>query len=264
MCLALVVDENGQKMSKSRGNVIEPWEIFNNEGADALRWYFFSSGQPWTTRRVYPRGHPRGDAPDPAHAVERLLVLRHLRRPRRAGLRDVSDATEQPQRHVLDRWVLSELDDTVDVVTDALEGFDALDGATRLAAFIDDLSNWYVRRSRPRFWKSSDPRRPRHAARGLVTVAQLLAPFCPSSPTSIYTTLTGESSVHTSDWPAPAGATTPRWPTQMAAARRLVAIGRAARTDAKVKVRQPLGRALMLHPGDELAGRAASTRSAPS
>ena len=83
VCLALVVDENGQKMSKSRGNVIEPWEIFNNEGADALRWYFFSQGQPWTTRRVYHEGHSRGHAPNLAHVVERLLVLRHLRRPGR-------------------------------------------------------------------------------------------------------------------------------------------------------------------------------------
>ncbi len=150
-------------------------------------------------------------------------------------------AARQPSEHVLDRWVLSELDDTVRVVTDALEGFDALEGATRLGRFVDDLSNWYVRRSRPRFWKNSDPAAHATLHEALVTLSQLLAPFVPFLADEIYTTLTGEGSVHASDWPEPKGRHDAALATQMASARRLVAIGRAARTDAKVKVRQPLG-----------------------
>ena len=92
---------------------------------------------------------------------------------------------------MLDRWVLGELDATVAEVTDALEGFDALRGASRLARFVDDLSNWYVRRSRPRFWKATDPDGPRHAAPLPVVTAQLLAPFCPFLADELYMALTG-------------------------------------------------------------------------
>jgi isoleucyl-tRNA synthetase len=154
---------------------------------------------------------------------------------------------------VLDRWVLSELDATVAEMTDALEDFDALRGATRLARFIDDLSNWYVRRSRPRFWKASDPQAHATLHHALVVTSQLLAPFCPFLADEIYVHLTHEPSVHLSDWPEPSGAADPELSEHMAAARRLVALGRAARTDAKVKVRQPLARALVLHPGVTLS-----------
>src|SRR5690606_22365630 len=122
-------------------------------------------------------------------------------------------------------------------------------GASRLARFVDDLSNWYVRRSRPRFWKASDPVAHATLHHALVVTAQLLAPFCPFLADELYVRLTGEASVHLTDWPQPAGAADPELSAQMAAARRLVALGRAARTDAKVKVRQPLRRALVLHPG---------------
>jgi len=135
------------------------------------------------------------------------------------------------------------------VVTDALEGFDALGGANRIGKFIDDLSNWYVRRSRPRFWKASDVNAHATLHECLVTVAQLLAPFCPFLADEIHTTLTGARSVHLTDWPEPQGRHDPALAEQMAAARRLVGLGRAARTDAKVKVRQPLSRALLLHSG---------------
>jgi isoleucyl-tRNA synthetase len=153
---------------------------------------------------------------------------------------------------VLDRWVLSELDETVAEVTESLEGFDALGGAARLGRFVDDLSNWYVRRSRPRFWKASDPLAHATLHECLVTTAQLLAPFCPFLADEIHTTLTGSRSVHLTDWPEPQGRHDVALAGQMAAARRLVGLGRAARTDAKVKVRQPLSRALVLHGGADL------------
>ncbi|HEX5366821.1 MAG TPA: isoleucine--tRNA ligase [Acidimicrobiales bacterium] len=261
VCLGHIVDEDGQKMSKSRGNVIDPWTLFSTVGVDGLRWYFFSSGQPWGQRRVYEEGIRESTG-------RTLLTLWNV----------VSffatyaelDGWEPPPGpsaapavdHVLDRWVLGQLDTTVAEVTEALEGFDALRGASALARFVDDLSNWYVRRSRPRFWKAADPRAHATLHHVLVVTAQLLAPFCPFLADDLYVRLTSEDSVHLSDWPQPSGAADPALATQMAAARRLVALGRAARTDAKVKVRQPLRRALVLHPGvaldrevvDEVAG----------
>ncbi len=248
VCLALIVDENGQKMSKSRGNVIAPFDIFDTLGADALRWYFFSSGQPWTPRRVFPDGIREATR-------QTLLTLWNVFSffSTYADLDGWTvDSPAAEPTHVLDRWVLSELDRTVAEVTAALEGFDALAGAGALTRFIDDLSNWYVRRSRPRFWKSSDASAHRTLHECLVTVSQLFAPFCPFLADEIYTTLTGERSVHLSDWPAPKGRHDESLAASMEAARRLVALGRAARTDAKVRVRQPLARALVLHDGAEL------------
>ena len=213
----------------------------------------FSSGQPWGQRRVSEEGVRESTR-------QTLLTLWNVfsffvtyadldgwQPP--AGPR----TTPTPD-HVLDRWVLGELDATVVEMTDALEQFDALRGATRLARFVDDLSNWYVRRSRPRFWKASDPQAHATLHHALVVTAQLLAPFCPFLSDELYVALTGEESVHLSDWPAPSGAADAELAARMQAARRLVALGRAARTDAKVKVRQPLPRALVLHPGATLGG----------
>ncbi len=251
VCLALVVDEQGQKMSKSKGNVIDPWDIFGSLGADALRWYFFSAGQPWTARRVYEEGI--------REATRQTLLTLWNCFSFFATYADLDGWTPgeeptAPATHVLDRWVLSELDATVAEVTAHLEGFDAFAAASRLSTFVDDLSNWYVRRSRPRFWKSSDPAAHATLHECLVTVAKLLAPFCPFLADEIFTTLTGETSVHLADWPTPAGRTDADLAAQMAAARRLVALGRAARTESKVKTRQPLPRALLLHPGIDLHG----------
>jgi len=248
VCLALIVDENGQKMSKSRGNVIAPFDIFDTLGADALRWYFFSSGQPWTPRRVFPDGIREATR-------QTLLTLWNVHSffATYADLDGWQPTVERSTpTHVLDRWILSELDDTIDGVTTALDDFDALTGASRIARFVDDLSNWYVRRSRPRFWKSSDAMAHATLHECLITVAKLLAPFCPFIAEEVHSTLTDETSVHLADWPVSQSRHDPSLSEQMAAARRLVALGRSARTDAKVKVRQPLSRALLLHPAVSL------------
>ena len=249
VCLGHIVDEDGQKMSKSKGNVIEPWQLFTTVGADSLRWYFFSSGQPWGQRRVFEDGIREA-------ARQTMLTLWNVHSffvtyADLDGWHPDPGADRSAPRptHVLDRWVLGELDATIAEVTEALEDFDALRGATRLARFVDDLSNWYVRRSRPRFWKASDPQAHATLHHALVVTSQLLAPFCPFLADELYVALTDEASVHLSDWPVPSGADDAELSTQMAAARRLVALGRAARTDAKAKVRQPLSRALVLHPG---------------
>ncbi len=252
VCLGLVVDENGNKMSKSRGNVIDPWDIFETQGADALRWYFFSAGQPWTPRRVSETGIREATR-------QTLLTLWNcysffVTYATYDGWEPPAAPSDLPApTHVLDRWILSELDRTVAAVTAELEGFDALAASAAIAGFVDDLSNWYVRRSRPRFWKSSDAAAHATLWECLVTVAELLAPFCPFIADELYANLTGAASVHLADWPTDRGRGDEELAAQMAAARRLVGLGRSARTEAKVKVRQPLPRALLLHPGVTLA-----------
>jgi isoleucyl-tRNA synthetase len=266
VCLAHVVDKDGQKMSKSRGNVVDPWQVLATRGADALRWYFFSAGSPWTNRRVYEEGVDE--------SVRKFLLtlwntysffvtyanLDEWKPGSRAG---------GGTAHILDRWIASRLASTVAEVTEALGAFDSLRGAQALEGFVDDLSNWYVRRSRSRFWNAAGSRGSAEAAgdRGdggdahttlhhcLVTVSLLLAPFCPFVADELFANLTGaheDDSVHLQDWPAPdTAAVDPELEESMARARSLVALGRAARTDAKVKVRQPLRRALVLLPDGE-------------
>ncbi|HTJ76895.1 MAG TPA: isoleucine--tRNA ligase, partial [Acidimicrobiales bacterium] len=251
VCLAHVVDQDGQKMSKSKGNVIEPWQIFEAFGADALRWYFFSAGSPWTSRRVYEDGIRESTR-------KTLLTLWNVFSffATYADL-DGWQPGDWVTNHVMDRWILSQLRGTITAVTDALEAFDALGGATAIATFVDDLSNWYVRRSRARFW--GGPGQPgdggAHAVlyRCLVVTAQLLAPFCPFLADEMHRTLTGSPSVHLTDWPRAVGPPDAGLSVEMDAARRLVGLGRAARTDAGVRTRQPLRRALLLHPGAELS-----------
>ncbi|MDQ4068692.1 MAG: isoleucine--tRNA ligase, partial [Actinomycetota bacterium] len=247
VCLAHIVDQDGQKMSKSKGNVIDPWDIFNQFGSDALRWYFFSAGSPWTNRRVYEEGIRESTG-------KTLLTLWNVFSffATYADL-DGWQPGDWTTNHVMDRWVLSQLRDTIVKVTEDLEGFDALGAATAIATFVDDLSNWYVRRSRPRFW--GGPGQPSdggaHAVlyRCLVVTSQLLAPFCPFLADELHRVLTGSASVHVTDWPRAVGPPDTGLAEEMEAARRLVGLGRAARTDAGVRTRQPLRRALLLHPG---------------
>ncbi|MEA2844643.1 MAG: isoleucyl-tRNA synthetase, partial [Actinomycetota bacterium] len=254
VCLAHVVDEFGQKMSKSKGNVIDPWQVFDTFGADALRWYFFSAGSPWTSRRVYEDGIREATR-------KTLITLWNVfaffaTYADLEGFQPPDDGEPDPAApdHVLDRWLEARLAQTVRSVTDALDGFDALGASNDLAAFVDDLSNWYVRRSRPRFWGSSEAAAYRVLHRALSTTCKLLAPFCPFLADELFVILTGEVSVHLQRWPeaeaAPGGDTLL---SEMDAGRRLVGLGRAARTDAGVRTRQPLRRAMLLHPGVELS-----------
>jgi isoleucyl-tRNA synthetase len=249
VCHAHIVDQDGQKMSKSRGNVVDPWYIIDSFGADALRWYLVSAGSPWTSRRVYEDGI--------SEAARKTLVTLWNVFSFFATYADIDgwapngDGGRGPAEHVLDRWALSRLDTTVGEVTAALERFDALGAATTLAGFVDDLSNWYVRRSRSRFWGSRDPAAYETLYRCLAITAQLLAPFCPFLADEIYVVLTGEPSVHLTDWPV-VGAPDTTLDAEMTAARTLVSLGRSARVDGRMPVRQPLRRALLLHPGAAL------------
>ncbi len=257
--LGHIVDADGRKMSKRLGNVIDPWEVVNKQGADALRWYMITGGTPWSARRV-------------SHDIIQESLRRYLLTlwntysfwVTYASLENfdpTSCSVPMAQRSELDRWILAELDDTVRHMSNSLEAFDASGAGRRLDLLVDDLSNWYVRRSRRRFWKSAAEADTQSAFltlwECLTTIAKLSAPFTPFVADEIYTNLTGtggedHASVHLARWPQPDDArTNDSLRTGMALARRLVALGRAARTDARVKVRQPLSRALIVMPRAE-------------
>ena len=244
LCLALLVDKNGAKMSKSRGNASDPVPVLASRGADALRWYMFSSGSPWTPKRV------SLEAID--ESTRRFLLTLWNTYSFFVTYANIDgwhppDAASAPE-HVLDRWITSRLHRTVRTVTESLEDFDALGGAQAVAALVDDLSNWYVRRSRPRFWKSSDPDAHATLHHVLTVLTQLLAPYCPFVSDEMYRNLTGsDDSVHLTDWPAyDEHAIDDALEAEITLARTLVSLGRAARADARLGVRQPLPRAIAL------------------
>ncbi len=238
VCLGLIVDGEGQKMSKSKGNVVAPSEVIDRFGADALRWYFFTSKQPWDGYRF--------SLETVGESVR--LFLRQLwntyaflctYRPEHDG-----------ERTDLDRWALSRLSATVTVVTERLDAYDATAAGRAIAAFVDDLSNWYVRRSRRRFW-GGDSAAFAVLDECLVTVAKLLAPFTPFVADEIYDNLDGTlDSVHLCDWPT-AGPRELELETAMAVARGTVRLGLSARAGAKVKLRQPLHEAVVVAAGLE-------------
>ena len=258
LCLGHIVDADGRKMSKSIGNVIDPWEILSTRGADPLRWWMFSQGSPWTPTRV------SFEVIDAAMR-DALLTLWNTWSffTTYASLNDFdpSDpAVPAPEdRSVLDRWMRSRLYATVAAATEALDGYEPFPAATALAELIDDVSNWYVRRSRRRFWRTDPDADPADSLGAqatlhevLVTVARLMAPLCPFVADRMWRDLTGaaeDDSVHLADWPrGQSEALDPALDEGMALARRLSSLGRAARSEAGVKVRQPLARALVYLP----------------
>ena len=241
VCLGLLVDGEGQKMSKSKGNVVAPSEVIDAYGADAMRWYFFTSKYPWDGYRFSTE----------AVGEQVRLFLKQLWNTYRYPTIYARESETEPTD--LDRWILSRLAGTVEVVTERLDAFDATAAGRAIGELVDDLSNWYLRRSRRRFWEGES------AAFDtletcLVTVAKLLAPFCPFIADEIYDNLDGsEPSVHLCDWPAPDPAH-PRDPAleeAMAVARETVRLGLNARGQAKIKLRQPLHEAVVVAAGRE-------------
>jgi isoleucyl-tRNA synthetase len=238
VCLGLILDADAQKMSKSKGNVVVPWDVIERFGADAFRWYFFASKQPWDGYKF--------NVETIGESVR--LFLRQLwntyaflttYQPERPG-----------ERTELDRWVLSRLSATVTDVTERMDVFDATGAAREIADFVDDLSNWYVRGSRRRFWEGD---REAFAVLGeaLATVAKLLAPFTPFVADEIYDNLDGTlESVHLEDWPS-AGERDIGLEHDMAIAREAVRLGHRARSAATVKLRQPLREAVVVANGPE-------------
>jgi isoleucyl-tRNA synthetase len=248
VCLGLILDEHGRKMSKSLGNIVDPWAVLDRFGADALRWYFFTAKQPWDGYRF--------SLETIGEAVRQFLLqlwntygfyvlYANASEPEASG-------GELSERSLLDGWISSRLAATVEIVRDRLDDYDATVAGRAIAAFVDELSNWYVRRSRRRFWEG-DPQAFATLRECLVTVAGVLAPFCPFIADEIYDNLDGAlESVHLCDFPEP-GERDLELEEQMAVARETVRLGLAARGQAKLKVRQPLRAAVVVATGRERA-----------
>ena len=248
LCLGHILDEDGRKMSKHLGNVLEPIGLMDEHGADALRWFMLVSGSPWSARRV---GH--GTI---AEVVRKTLLtywntVAFQSLYARAGEWDSSTASLDNLTD-LDQWAVSQATRLARDVDQALEQFDTQRAGRFIAEYVDDLSNWYVRRSRRRFWDAD------HAALStlhhcLKVVTQVMAPFTPFITERVWQDLytsTDVESVHLSTWP--------QWSDdqisdtlrdQVDLTRRLVELGRSARAASGVKTRQPLQRALVAAPG---------------
>ena len=278
-CIVLghVMGEDGLKMSKRIKNYKEPSYIFDNYGADAMRWYFFSAQTPWTSVRFQEAAirdaqrefllrlynvfsffniYANIDGFDPGRQDE----------PRASARAAATGYKPAPQRSELDRWIISELNHTVQTVRNHLDRFENYPAAGRLKEFVDALSNWYVRRSRNRFWKPvvgsagvSFANQDKWDAYNtlyeiLVTLAKILAPFTPFLAETMYQNLVWSDedssagspspepiSVHLCDYPeADEALIDENLVQEMSLVRQIVSLGRAARTEAKLKVRQPL------------------------
>ena len=253
ICLGLVVDPKGQKHSKSRGNVLDPNYLFDTFGSDAVRWYFYTA---------VPVGENyRTSADTLKETVQQFLLplwncyAFHVNYAVVDGFDPARPPIHLAERPALDRWLLSRLAGLVKTVDSKLADYDVTGAARPIAAFVDDLSKWYIRRSRSRFWKSQSDSDKQAAYQTLhttlTTVAQLLAPFTPFISDAMHRNLSGGRSVHLADYPSvDAEAFDPNLEEQMTAARRIVEAGNAARDAARIKVRQPL-RSIAV-PGDPL------------
>ena len=251
LCLGHILAEDGRKMSKHLGNILEPIPLMERHGADALRWFMLASGSPWSSRRV---GHKVLD--EIASKVLRTYWSVASFQSLYARANDWSPGTGGGELTVLDRWALSEAHRTAIEVEAALEDFDTARAGKALSGYIDDLSNWYVRRSRRRFW-DGDPAALSTLHECLYVLTLLLAPFVPFVTEKVWGALFAQQdglpdSVHLAAWPtidASPGVVDETLGEQVALVRRLVELGRSARADSKVKTRQPLSRALISAPG---------------
>jgi isoleucyl-tRNA synthetase len=257
LCLGHILAEDGRKMSKHLGNILEPIPLMDRHGADAVRWFMLAGGSPWSARRV---GH------ETLSEVVRKVLLTYWNTASFFTLYAETNrwdpaATPAParaDRPLLDRWALAGLAEVTAGVTAALEDFDTQGAGRLLAQFVDDLSNWYVRRSRRRFW-DGDAAALATLHEVLDVLTRLMAPFTPFVTEEVWARAVlpavgpdAADSVHLASWPeVDEEARDEPLVAQVALVRRLVELGRSARTSARARTRQPLARALVAAPGWE-------------
>jgi isoleucyl-tRNA synthetase len=252
ICLGHILDAKGEKMSKSRGNVVDPWDVLNAHGADAVRWYMFTAGPPGNARRF---------SVDLVGEVVRKFMLTLWNTysffVTYANIDQFTPGKQPPApASNLDRWILSELQVLIQTVIKEFEAYDPTTAARAIQQFVDDLSNWYVRRSRRRFWKSESDADKTAAYQTLhqclVTVDKLAAPLVPFISEEMYQNLVRSSdpkadeSVHLAMMPEPDPALLDqKLMEDTRLVMRIASLGRAAREKAGIKVRQPVGEVLI-------------------
>jgi isoleucyl-tRNA synthetase len=246
LCLGHILDKDGRKMSKHLGNVLEPMPLMDQHGADAVRWYMLAAGSPWSARRV---GH------DAITDVVRKTLLTYWNTVSfftlYAKASDFQLTGLPKDSSTMDRWITSELNDLIARVDHAYENFDSQTAGSAIAQFIDDLSNWYVRRSRRKFW-DGDSTALNTLYYCLKELTKLMAPMVPFITEHVWQEMIRNlepaefESVHLANFPV---SDTSKIDEQLSKSvrlsRRLVELGRAARAESKVKIRQPLARALV-------------------
>jgi isoleucyl-tRNA synthetase len=248
----MILDAQGQKMSKSRGNAVDPWDAIADHGADGIRWYLITSSNPWLPKRYDPDGLSEAARKyfDTLFNTYKFFALY-------ANVEDwaPSASNSAPEnRPLIDRWLLSRLSSLVKQVSSALESYQITPAYRELNDFLnEDLSNWYVRRNRSRFWGNTDEEDSRAAFRtlweALRTVALLGAPATPFASDWLHRALTGKT-VHLEKFPtADEALIDPVLEAEMAAVRALVSLGRAAREEVQIRVRQPLRTLQAVIPG---------------
>ena len=251
LCLGHILDKDGRKMSKHLGNVLEPIPLMDQHGADAVRWYMLAAGSPWSARRV---GH------DALSDVVRKTLLTYWNTVSFFTLYAKAasftvDQSAPVATATMDRWINSELNLLIEKVDQAYADFDSQLAGKLLAAFIDDLSNWYVRRSRRRFW-DGETAALATLYNALKVLTQLLSPMIPFISEHVWQELVrvaepgAPESVHLTDFPVTNTELVDlELSRSVQLSRRLVELGRAARAESKIKIRQPLGRALVAAAG---------------
>ena len=253
VCLGHIRDEHDQKMSKSKGNIVAPFDPIDKFGADALRWYFFTSKQPWDGYRYSDEAVRDG---------VRLFLLPLWNTAafyaQYAGIAEAAAATlgataegdHAPSE--LDRWITSRVEATTELVTERLDAYDVTTAGRAIGELVEELSNWYVRRSRRRFW-DGDPTALQTLKDALLRIATLLAPLTPFVADELYEQLGGDGdSVHLADWPTVhPGKRDLQLEADMATARETVRLGLSARAASGVNLRQPLRAAVVVATGAE-------------
>ncbi len=250
ICLGHILDAQGKKMSKSKGNVIDPMEVMDKYGADILRWMLFTINQPGLPKRFDIKG-----VNDIMNRVFRMLWNSYLFFVMYANIDKWKSKGENKSKNLLDRWIISELNMLIKEVDGKLNAYDIYSSAKSIEKFIDNLSNWYIRRSRKRFWKSENDEDKNQAYQTLyavlVELSKLMAPFTPFMAEEIYKNLTlagqaGKESVHLADFPvADEKLIDEKLNQEMEKARYIVSKGLQLRAEAKIKVRQPLSQLLI-------------------